>query len=289
MPYWIFKISNQELYPDIPGEQYVYDNTHSIRIKAHDVFLYLDKRNNDYAFSATGVVEKISKRKPAAKEVRHSRVRVIYTAHLKDVIWFKTPLSISPTKSRGKDNRIRLGIVDVNLLGWSQSIPTLEESMYRSIMELAEEKQLIDTIPLTEKDYSVEDNYSVVKKRILTASFKRQVLERHCHQCIVCGTTLKAVLEAAHISPYSTDKKNRANPANGLCLCSFCHKAFDRRLIAISPTGELHISSAVTDEVALEHFSRIDARTRAVSLRGVDSAFLLKRVDELNLEKMNDI
>ncbi len=42
MTYWIFKVAKQELYPDVPGEQYVYDNTHSLRVRAGDTFLYLE-------------------------------------------------------------------------------------------------------------------------------------------------------------------------------------------------------------------------------------------------------
>ena len=44
MAYWIFKVAQQELYPDGPGEEYVFDNTHSIRVLARDEFLYLDKK-----------------------------------------------------------------------------------------------------------------------------------------------------------------------------------------------------------------------------------------------------
>ena len=47
MAFWIFKISDQELYPDVLGEKYVYDNTHSIRVKSGDVFLYLDKTKTE--------------------------------------------------------------------------------------------------------------------------------------------------------------------------------------------------------------------------------------------------
>ncbi len=38
MSYWIFKIAEQDLYPDVLGEKYVYDNTHSIRVVKGDYF-----------------------------------------------------------------------------------------------------------------------------------------------------------------------------------------------------------------------------------------------------------
>ena len=76
MAYWIFKVAKQELYPDIPGEQYVYDNTHSLRVRAGDTFLYLDKRQ-DYAFSGTGTVRRVVERKPTATEAaRTNKVQI---------------------------------------------------------------------------------------------------------------------------------------------------------------------------------------------------------------------
>ena len=102
MAYWIFKTAEQELYPDIPGDKYVYDNTHSIRVCAGDNFLYLDKRSR-YSFTAAGVINRLSSRTPTAKEKqRTAKVTKVFTAHLSDVIWFETPLSISPTVKEGK-------------------------------------------------------------------------------------------------------------------------------------------------------------------------------------------
>ena len=36
MTFWIFKQSAQEQYPDEPGQRYVYDNRHSVRVNAGD-------------------------------------------------------------------------------------------------------------------------------------------------------------------------------------------------------------------------------------------------------------
>ena len=140
MAYWIFKTAEQELYPDIPGDKYVYDNTHSIRVCAGDNFLYLDKRSR-YSFTAAGVINRLSSRTPTAKEKqRTAKVTKVFTAHLSDVIWFETPLSISPTVKEGKKNRALLGIQDANLLGWSQSMPALSEAIFQKILDLADIK-----------------------------------------------------------------------------------------------------------------------------------------------------
>ncbi len=272
MAYWLFKISEQDLYPDKPGISYVFDNTHSVRVKKGDTFLYLDKARG-YSFTATGTVGRIAERKPTLKESERTRkIRVVYTAHLADVIWFSSPLSISPTKIEGKRVRAQLGIRDVNLLGWSQSIPSLNEEMYSSIIDIAELKGLFRVEGSSR--FSIPDTWGRAKSRPAMTGFSALVLGRSLYSCIVCGTQQPGLVDAAHLSPYATDIENRANPANGICLCKYCHRALDLRLIAISPSGELLVSPEIKDPVAEFHFAQIDAGTRRRLLLGVDPAFL---------------
>lgn len=279
MANWIFKISNQAFYPDVLGKEYVYDNTHSVKVKKGDSFLYLDKRNNDYAFSAMGTVSKVSHRNPTLEEAkRTSKVKTVFTAYLENVIWLNEPLSISPIKTRGKLNRAILGIVDANLMGWSQSMPRLSSSMFNSIVGLIENKKLAPIESYDSDDYTIEDSWSKTKKRCRLSKFTETVKIRHNFTCAVCGTKFRSVLEAAHLSPYSTDKKNRANPANGICLCVFCHHALDSRIIAIYPDGNILVSSEITDEIALEHFHKLSPEKRSQMLKGIGSHFLMMTV-----------
>ena len=107
-------------------------------------------------------------------------------------------------------------------------MPRLDETMFNSLIELATQQGSFRTTELPENSFAIEDSFTYAKKRALSAAFREAVLARHVATCIVRGITVEEMLEAAHISPYSTDKENRANPANGLCLCTFCHRAFDR-------------------------------------------------------------
>jgi len=275
MPCWIFKVADQESYPDVPGRKYVYDNTHSVRVMRDDVFVYLDKRGGKYAFSATGAVSRITSRRPTKREARRtSKVRTVFSAHLMDVVWFAEPMTISLTTKIGRRNRARLGITDVNLMGWSQSMPRLGQAMYASIMDLAEADGLLEPAKEQEADYSVQDSWGQTKIRHALSRFAENVLARHKRTCVVCGSQLEPVLDAAHLSPYASDVRNRANPGNGVCVCVFCHRALDRRLIAICPTGELLVSRSITDPVALDHFGRVSGRERRSWLAGVEPAFL---------------
>jgi hypothetical protein len=277
MAYWIFKIAEQDIYPDVHGERYVYDNTRSVRVQQGDVFLYLDKTKG-YAFTATGIVSRLTERNPTALEkARTAKARTVYTAHLGDIIWFASPLTISPTTKEGRGNRARLGIIDVNLLGWSQSVPAIGDVMYRSILDLAETRHLIPEKSQS-KDYRVPDSWGHTKTRRAISRFSRPVLARSNSTCIVCGTSVPGIVDAAHLSPYASDSRNRANPANGVCLCKFCHRCLDLRLIAIQPDGELLVAPSVDDLVAQHHFSRMTKEQRVEWLVGVDSSFLLRTV-----------
>ena len=82
------------------------------------------------------------------------------------------------------------------------------------------------------------------------------------------------IVEAAHLSPYASDPKNRANPSNGVCLCKYCHRTLDLRLIAIQPNGELMVAPQIRDAIALHHFGQISKEQRKEWLMGVDSTFL---------------
>jgi HNH endonuclease/EVE domain len=274
MNYWIFKVAKQKLYPDEHGSEYVYDNTHSVKVQPGDIFIYLDK-NRGYSFTATGRITKVAKREPTAAEAsRTAKVRTVFTAHLGDIIEFTKPLTITPTKKEGLANRARLGIDDANLLGWSQSMARLSEDWYKAILDLAESNHLIPVSPTEEADYSVPDAWGKTKVRKAMSGFTDKVLERHSHTCVVCGTRLRGVFDAAHLSPYTSDIKNRANPANGICICTYCHRALDRRLIGIKPNGELLVSTHITDAIAKAHFDAVNTDTRKKWLEGVKSEFL---------------
>jgi hypothetical protein len=286
MATWIFKIAKQELYPDEAGVKYVYDNTHSIKVKKGDHFLYLDK-SRKYSFTAVGAVKRITERSPTAKEAsRTNSVRTVYTAHLGDVQWFDTPLTVSTTTKEGRSNRARLGIVDVNLLGWSHSMPNIGESIFDAILSLCEIRvEEEDTVEVG--DFSIEDKWSKAKVRKHLTRFRKTVLERSGFRCVVCGTNVLPLLEAAHLSSYATDVRNRANPANGVCLCKFCHAAMDNRLIAINEDGTLLVSNSISDPIAELHFSNLSSRERVEFLKGVDPRFLQASLVFYN--EMNDV
>lgn len=166
------------------------------------------------------------------------------------------------------------GIRDINVSEYLDHWVAVPEMAYW-IFKIANQS-LYDDAP--GERYVYDNTHSVngasVESVRRPAHFCRLIMERHNYTCIICGSTLKPVLEAARLSPYAVGKENRANHANGICLCAFCHRLLDRRLIAIRPNGQLLISEAISDEVALDHLTKVSDSERRVWLSGVDPKFL---------------
>ena len=273
MTFWIFKQSKQAQYPDQPGRTYVYNNRHSVRVAAGDSFVYLDKRFGDYGFTGHGTVTKVLKR-PAEGQVN---VKHIYTAELGDFVQYVRTLDIHRSRIKGKKNRAALGITNVNDLGWSQSIAQISPDMHTSIIDLAYRSDFIELAPIDGEDYAVPDAWSFVRRRHSVEQFKKVVLRRQGFACAICGTTLREVLDVAHISKYSTDVNNRANPANGIVLCAYCHRAFDAGVFRLHETGCVSVAHSDLDSVALEHVSNLSAEDRLNLLNGIDIELLQQR------------
>ena len=101
MTCWIFKQSEQEQYPDQPGQTYVYDNRHSVRVTAGDSFVYLDKRGGGYGFTGHGIVTQVLTTTQATAELGESKVSRIYTAELGDFVQYVRSVDIRATSVAG--------------------------------------------------------------------------------------------------------------------------------------------------------------------------------------------
>ena len=278
MTFWIFKQSEQEQYQDEPGQRYVYDNRHSVRVTAGDSFVYLDKRSGGYGFTGHGTVTRVLMKASGSADPGQLRISHIYAAELGDFVQYARSLDIRPASVEGKRNRASLAITDVNKLGWSRSIAQISPDMYSSIVELAYRRHCIAIVPPDSQDYAVPDAWSFIRRRHSVERFKETVLLRQGFACVICGTTLREVLDVAHISRYSTDVKNRANPANGIGLCAYCHRAFDGDVFRLDENGVVSVVDDLgSDPVALAHLSSLSVEARLRLLNGIDTELLRNR------------
>lgn len=87
----------------------------------------------------------------------------------------------------------------------------------------------------------------MIKQRVNQSFFRDAVLSSYNNTCCVSGVNNKFLVEACHISDWKSDKKNRTNPMNGICLNPFFHKAYDNYFISITPDYHIDVSDKLLD------------------------------------------
>jgi hypothetical protein len=280
MNFWIFKVSDKGKYPDVAGKTYVFDNTHSIRVRVGDEFIYLAKTGAKYHLTGAGCVSKVCARKPTLNELHSPRVTRVFEAELNEVVWFTQPFDISSQTKEGVFNRRRAGLPDdVNTIGWSLSMPRVDRELFKRLLDVTLDRTSDNASAISDllEDGRVDDAWSLVRQRCRLQAFRTAVLARHNFTCLVCGTRLRSVLDAAHLRSYASDPDHRANPKNGICLCKFCHAAFDCGDIRIFEDGTIEVDANICDDIARAHFEAVDSGTRKQWLCGVQLAFITER------------
>ena len=278
MNYWIFKISDQDQFPDRDFEMYVFDRRHSISVRSGDAFVYLDKRKNRFGFIGHGQVSEVLSGAEIQLRLANYDIATDFVALLDDCVRYSHLLDVKGSTKQGKTHRAILGVTDASRNGWSRSIARLSQTTYERIVDLAYQQLCVDVDPLVGDEHAIPDDWSYSRRRHNLAGFRRTVLDRQNHMCAICGTSLEGVLDVAHIIGYAIDIANRANPANGIVLCAFCHRAFDKGVFQIQEDGNVATPPNIElDNIAIAHLKNLTAQERLELLDGVDKALLSRR------------
>ena len=102
--------------------------------------------------------------------------------------------------------------------GLRRSLGYIQACLKVSLNVRTDNKTYRCLVELNPSNYAIPDAWSLIRARHSLEQFREAVLRRQDYRCAICGTTLREVLEVAHISSYATDITNRANPANGIAL-----------------------------------------------------------------------
>lgn len=133
-------------------------------------------------------------------------------------------------------------------------------------------------------DFTGETRTTVVQQRIKQQFFRRAVLSSYRGRCCISGLTDQRLLVASHIVPWRSDKSNRLNPSNGLCLSAIHDKAFDNGLIALSDDYRVLVSAGLLgrgDAFAEKVFAPIIGQQIEVPERFLpDKAFIQRHRSE---------
>ncbi len=96
---------------------------------------------------------------------------------------------------------------------------------------------------------TIERRYAVrqVRTRLHQARFRGLVLPAYADKCAICRLRELRLLDAAHIVG-DLEEAGAATVTNGLSLCSIHHRAFDQRLVGVSPDYEIRVSRSLLEE-----------------------------------------
>lgn len=92
-------------------------------------------------------------------------------------------------------------------------------------------------------DFTGETRQVLTTQRIKQHFFRRAVLSSYRGRCCMSGLSEPRLLIASHIVPWSSDKANRLNPSNGLCLSAIHDRAFDKGLISLTNDWRVVVSN----------------------------------------------
>lgn len=105
---------------------------------------------------------------------------------------------------------------------------------------------------------------AIIRQRVNQSFFRSAVMSAYNFKCCISGVNTPQLVEACHIVDWSEDTKNRTNPKNGLCMNPFFHKAYDKRLLAISPDMSIIVSDelfeCVADKMFYNYLKKINGR-----------------------------
>lgn len=80
-------------------------------------------------------------------------------------------------------------------------------------------------------NYTGEEKIREVATRVNQFIFREKILSNYDYKCALTGIDIQQLLVASHIIPWSRNKEERLNPANGICLSSLYDDAFDKGFI----------------------------------------------------------
>lgn len=128
-----------------------------------------------------------------------------------------------------------------------------------------------------------------VQVRVGQNYFRKAVLSAYENCCCMTGISVPEFLIASHIKPWkaSDDKKEKANPRNGLCLNALHDKAFDLGFITVDKDS---LRIVVAEE--LKNFAKLDETTKSWIIACEGEQIILPHrssPDKLFLEYHNDV
>ena len=122
---------------------------------------------------------------------------------------------------------------------------------------------------------------ALAKRRINQFVFRKWVVGLYRNECCITGLNVPEVLRASHIVSWASDKRNRMNPSNGLCLSATYDAAFDRHLISFDDDYRMILSPRIRDfctrDICAKYFLQFEGVRMTLPERFSPDLNLLKK------------
>ena len=117
--------------------------------------------------------------------------------------------------------------------------------------------------------------------RLGQSYFRKMVMKNFGNKCCITGLNIPQTLRASHIVAWASDKNNRMNPENGLCLSATYDAAFDNHLISFDDDYRMIVSKEIkdyyTNDVTKEYFERYEGKSMILPSLYMPSKKLLEK------------
>lgn len=131
--------------------------------------------------------------------------------------------------------------------------------------ESSEKEAAIETVEIPQ---GKTERQQLVRVRTVQGFFRRAVMASYEYRCAICGICIVELLNASHIIPWNANVERRADPTNGLALCSLHDRAFDRGLLAIDDRLRVIIADSlrVNDASKVHRVALVTIEGKLISL-----------------------
>lgn len=110
-------------------------------------------------------------------------------------------------------------------------------------------------------NYGADDKEGMRKVRSKQQVFSNEVKTNYRNKCAICQLSTRPFLVGSHIIPWSKRRDIRLDPSNGICLCSFYDKAFDKGFITVQDDYTVTMSQYIAgDDVLVEQLVKCDGK-----------------------------
>jgi len=113
------------------------------------------------------------------------------------------------------------------------------------ILSTIQKKPIEEILHLEPEFAEGKEKERIVKIRVNQNDFRQRILASYNEKCSITGISIKSLLVASHIIPWSKNTLERLNPRNGICLNNIHDKAFDKGLITITTDFKVKLSDAI--------------------------------------------